>query len=82
VGGRAAGAHEPDGVLGEFDVHDEQDPVLLGHADEHRPLCVDLVLDGQGQRVGEDRRGLLEGDPVLPLVGGCLAGVPGEVHGR
>jgi hypothetical protein len=30
TGGRAAGAHQPDGVLVELDVHHELDPVLLG----------------------------------------------------
>ncbi len=43
---------------------------------------IHVVFDGEGERIGEYRRRLVEGHAVLLQVRGGLPVIPGEVHRR
>jgi hypothetical protein len=65
-------ADQPHEVTVPLDEDNEQDACGERLADDGGVLRVAFVLDDQSRRIGEDRRGLLERDSVVP----CVSGFP------
>jgi hypothetical protein len=68
-------ADQPHEITVPLDEDHAQDPCCERLADDVGILREALV-DDQRQRIGEDRRGFLEADPVLPCVSVGLLSVP------